>query len=1405
MVYSNNVFGNAPHNHTRHSSAISPSQRHSKPFWHETHRKHVLLAKTSQSQTVLIGDSIVAGLKRYESVWAQFKPTNSLNFGVAGDRIQHVLWRAMNIQLNSSTKYIVIHCGTNNLDSDDPCDIANGIISIGLTFQNKYAELKILISPLLPRDPNKRSIRRTKIFQINAYLCQSCENLEHFHFIPQDPDWCNRDGYLQKKFYYLDNLHLVEAGNHKFASSILRTIQKLKNVNESQNNHIHRPQSCSLPSYSRSRSSTLDNTFDIGKSEFGSGWDGLSTSSSSSLSVHCSISRPMSTISVPCKLSRSISIFNSPPSQNLRNSTLENNSEDEYAIGQSECLGRGWDGPTSKIPSSTHTPPTLDDFPPLPPPLAPLPTVYPVLSHVKRQITRSRYGSFSCSPSVSSSVSFPLSISNTNSSDISSITPVKCNVFRPAPINCNVSKSTQISHILPLKKLNKVKPPKWEKCDYVLPSSAIPESYSIPPAVSRPMSRRVKRSVSRRVNQSLPSPVNNCVSSSILSSDVQDDEKSTIYRFLLVFNILHLLLSCIKDSFSHLFNICRFNLISILYLFFNIFVISFYLNYLLFRYFKNCMFYIFFTAIFMHFIFIPTNHSFLNADIYDTVPYNMKNSNLSFNNDFTDFNDYSMAYNNNIFFYNKTVKPMSVLTNLSPKTKNRNPIEFFCIILLLIFYFKTKGKPIFNIFHFAMLFFLFNNISLHTNHRDKDLNSCTNLEFFTIESINICNNINKYHLKNNFNLLSFSKFKKKENPFLFQHLLLISGDISLNPGPTHEYQLNNETWSPFKKRGLHFLHININSLIPKIEELRSIAEKSKAAVIGITETKLDKSVLNSEVDIENYVIIRCDRNRNGGGVACYIRSDICFNELHIFSNEVENICFNIFLKNLQPISIGVFYRPPNQSRFLEEISNDFNKLYTEKNEVIILGDLNINLLQNSKYILNIKNSRLSENVTTHPLLKQYQEFISTFGLTQLIKHPTRITCETSTLIDHILINSNEKISQYGVIDIGISDHQMIYCTRKLIRNKTGDKKYIESRSLKKYSVDVYESALKDLDFPNYETFTDIDLAYSDFIQKLTNLLDNIAPLKKSRVKNNSQEWFDGEIAEQIVVRDKNLKLFKKSKLHIDREIYLESKKKVTELIKLKKHEFFENKLNENIGNPKDLWKTIRNLGLPKKASGVSNICLKQNGKSVFNPIATAEIFKDFFSNIASNLASKLPAPTNKFGNHFISSYYKKLNIKTNFNFTTTTEQTVLKILKDLKTSKAPGIDNIKGMFLRDGANILAVPIAQLCNLSMSTKSFPSNCKIAKLKPLFKKGSRTDPKNYRPISLLPLISKIMEKVVHEQTNVFLNENKIFFKFQSGFRSNHSTSSCLSYLNDKILKGFDSGLLTWNDSYRLTKGV
>ena len=123
----------------------------------------------------------------------------------------------------------------------------------------------------------------------------------------------------------------------------------------------------------------------------------------------------------------------------------------------------------------------------------------------------------------------------------------------------------------------------------------------------------------------------------------------------------------------------------------------------------------------------------------------------------------------------------------------------------------------------------------------------------------------------------------------YQYFILLSGDISLNPGPNQDLHDIEEKFEPFRKRGLHFLHINVNSLLSKIDELRDIVGHIKPAILGITKLTLDGSVTNQKVNISGYSILRNDRNRNGGGVACYIRSDLCFNSRNIFSNSIEHI------------------------------------------------------------------------------------------------------------------------------------------------------------------------------------------------------------------------------------------------------------------------------------------------------------------------------------------------------------------------------------------------------------------------------------------------------------------------------------------------------------------------------------
>ena len=160
------------------------------------------------------------------------------------------------------------------------------------------------------------------------------------------------------------------------------------------------------------------------------------------------------------------------------------------------------------------------------------------------------------------------------------------------------------------------------------------------------------------------------------------------------------------------------------------------------------------------------------------------------------------------------------------------------------------------------------------------------------------------------------------------------------------------------------------------------------------------------------------------------------------------------------------------------------------------------------------------------------------------------------------------------------------------------------------------------------------------------------------MKNNSQDWFDGEVAEKIAIRDKLFKKFKKSKLHVNNDLYREARNNVESIIKGKKKTYFEDKLKENVGKPKELWKTLNDLGLSKKGTqpGTTNVCLKENYEFIFNPASISNAFKAFFSDIAKNLLAKLPIASNRFNKNSESeSEYISLHNTILYNLATLTE------------------------------------------------------------------------------------------------------------------------------------------------------
>ena len=148
----------------------------------------------------------------------------------------------------------------------------------------------------------------------------------------------------------------------------------------------------------------------------------------------------------------------------------------------------------------------------------------------------------------------------------------------------------------------------------------------------------------------------------------------------------------------------------------------------------------------------------------------------------------------------------------------------------------------------------------------------------------------------------------------------------------------------------------------------------------------------------------------------------------------------------------------------------------------ILGDLNINLI--------------NENTDTSNGVKRYKQFCSLHGLKQLIKSPTRVTDKSTSLLDHILTDSSHRISQHGVLDIGLSDHQLIYCTRKTTRVKRHEHTFIKIRTFKNYTKKVFLDKLSQIKFPSFLEYEKINAAYSHFVELIANIIDEVAPVRE---------------------------------------------------------------------------------------------------------------------------------------------------------------------------------------------------------------------------------------------------------------------------------------------------------------------
>ena len=178
--------------------------------------------------------------------------------------------------------------------------------------------------------------------------------------------------------------------------------------------------------------------------------------------------------------------------------------------------------------------------------------------------------------------------------------------------------------------------------------------------------------------------------------------------------------------------------------------------------------------------------------------------------------------------------------------------------------------------------------------------------------------------------------------------------------------------------------------------------------------------------------------------------------------------------------------------------------------------------------------------------------------------------------------------------------------------------------------------------------------------------------------------------------------------------------------------------------------------------------------------------------MAEKLINKLPKRPIHFAKQFLKDYYQEKGVVENyFHFLTVGEEEIENLLNGLTASKATGLDSLRARFLKDGAEVIACPLAHIINLSLHSSQIPEDMKNARVVPLYEKQSKTEPGSYRPVSILSVTSKILERIVYNQLEHYLKEKNLVYKLQSGFRPSFSTGTCFTFLMDYIRSEMDFG--------------
>ena len=568
------------------------------------------------------------------------------------------------------------------------------------------------------------------------------------------------------------------------------------------------------------------------------------------------------------------------------------------------------------------------------------------------------------------------------------------------------------------------------------------------------------------------------------------------------------------------------------------------------------------------------------------------------------------------------------------------------------------------------------------------------------------------------------------------------------------------------------IHYNCRSIIKKKEELMETIYKIQPALVFLSETWLDDSCPKGMAVPNNYSIIRKDRSekfklkygkKNGGGIAVLIRKGVKLKietNAHI-NDEDEILCCNLITKSSKHLII--FMYRADYTDILKSDKEGNTKMEnilqnTASDNMIIIGDLNCDIKAQ-------KPSKETQQLKT--LCEDYQ-------LNQQINKPTRITTTSATTIDHIWTRNEDLITAAGTCE-GISDHCGIYAFIKENLSKT-EPEEITYRDFKNFSEAKYKEDIskyvKESDFQMHLNNKEINKAFDTWLTSIKRAADENAPIITKTKKNESRRipWYNKELEEITKTKNMYIKLYKLYKNPEDKEAIKRAKNHQTHLKRKCKREYYKERINNFTGDSKKMWNILNDITDRSYKEDILPDVINHE---------TANSFNNYFANVGINVQRKLniniPKPT--------------LNENGVFEFKPETKTRIEQLINRIKPNVAVGHDQLSAKLIKTATTVISDDLRKLVNLSYEINTFPDQLKIAIVKPIHKKGTNNEPEQYRPISILSVISKIFERSAVDQLMKYAVENNLINPNQHAYQKHHSTVTCLFELVESIKKNID----------------